>query len=41
MKSASEGRDGIAAMAGGLTSEDIRAIPWAYPTGGSDIVYLV
>jgi glutathione reductase (NADPH) len=30
-----------AAMAGGLTAEDIQAIPWAYPTSGSDIVYLV
>ena len=27
-----------AAIAGGLTAADIKAMPWAYPTGGWDIV---
>lgn len=30
-----------AAIAGGLTAADLKAMPWAYPTGGSEIVYLV
>lgn len=29
------------AMVGGLTAADLKALPWAYPTGGWDIVYLV
>jgi len=30
-----------AAIAGGLTADDLKAMPWAYPTAGSEIVYLV
>lgn len=30
-----------AAIAGRLTTEEITAIPWAYPTGSSDIVYML
>jgi glutathione reductase (NADPH) len=30
-----------AAMAGGLTAEDLRSAIWAYPTDSSEIVYLV
>jgi glutathione reductase (NADPH) len=29
------------AIVGGLTAADLKAIPWAYPTGASEIVYLV
>jgi glutathione reductase (NADPH) len=29
-----------AAIVGGLTADQIRAIPWAYPTASSEIVYL-
>ena len=29
------------AMAAGLTAADLKAMPWAYPTGGWEIVYLV
>ena len=30
-----------AAIAGGLTADALKAMPWAYPTFGSEIVYLV
>ena len=30
-----------AAMVAGFTTTDLKAIPWAYPTAGSEIVYLV
>jgi glutathione reductase (NADPH) len=30
-----------AAIAGGLTAEQIRSTIWAYPTASSEIVYLV
>lgn len=30
-----------AAIAGGLTADDLKAMPWAYPTAGSEIGYLV
>lgn len=30
-----------AAMVGGLTAADLKAMPWAYPTGGWDIVNLL
>lgn len=29
------------AMAAGLTAADLKAMPWAYPTGGWEIVYLL
>jgi glutathione reductase (NADPH) len=30
-----------AAMAGGLTAREMKAIPWTYPTGGFEIGYLI
>lgn len=29
------------AMTAGMTAADLKAMPWAYPTGGWDIVYLL
>jgi glutathione reductase (NADPH) len=29
------------AMAGGVTSAELKTVAWAYPTAGADIVYLL